>query len=121
MSSTSTQVYVPHQDLVWALGQIVSESDGVAHVRIIDQDASSDKIIDVAISKFESKALPLHNSDMSVTGVEDMCSLSYLHEPSILDNLRRRFINRSPYTYAGEICIAVNPYQWFDNYNNELR
>lgn len=45
-----------------------------------------------------------------------MCALNHLHEPAILYNLRRRFMSLLPYTYTGEICIAINPYQWLDIY-----
>jgi len=40
---------------------------------------------------------------------------------SILENLRRRFEHLQPYTYTGDICIAINPYQWLDIYSDELR
>jgi len=33
----------------------------------------------------------------------------------------RRFGSKLPYTYANEICLAVNPYQWLDIYGGELR
>lgn len=46
-----------------------------------------------------------------------MCSLNHLHEPAILYNLRRRFMCLLPYTYTGEICIAINPYQWLPLYS----
>ncbi|KAG5181567.1 P-loop containing nucleoside triphosphate hydrolase protein [Tribonema minus] len=49
-----------------------------------------------------------------------MCALNYLHEPAILANLRQRFFAKMPYTYTGEICIAVNPYQWLDIYNERI-
>jgi myosin V len=51
-------------------------------------------------------------------GVQDMCGLNYLHEPAILANLRQRFFDKLPYTFTGEICIAVNPYQWLDIYDD---
>jgi myosin V len=57
---------------------------------------------------------------MHPTGVEDMCALNYLHEPAILANLRQRFFSKLPYTVTGEICIAVNPYQWLDIYNERI-
>lgn len=41
-----------------------------------------------------------------------MTRLDFLHEPAILFNLRRRFFRSLPYTYTGEIVIAVNPYRW---------
>ena len=50
-----------------------------------------------------------------------MCHLNYLHEPAILYNLRLRFNAVKPYTYTGDICIAVNPYQWLDIYTEELQ
>ena len=45
-------------------------------------------------------------------GVEDMTKLDYLHEPALLNNLRRRFGRDQLYTYTGRICIAVNPFNW---------
>ena len=54
--------------------------------------------------------LPLQNTDLSPdTGANDMCSLNYLHEAALLHNLRLRFFAAKPYTYTGDICIAVNP------------
>jgi len=69
----------------------------------------------------EFDALPLQNMDQPDDGCPDMCHLNYLHEPAILYNLRRRFNAVKPYTYTGEICIAVNPYQWIDIYTEELQ
>ena len=46
------------------------------------------------------------------SGVEDMTKLDYLHEPALLNNLRRRFGRDQLYTYTGRICIAVNPFNW---------
>ena len=40
-------------------------------------------------------------------GVLDMTKLNYLHEAAILFNLRTRFFSARPYTYTGDICIAV--------------
>ena len=65
-------------------------------------------------------ALPLQNEDEPPEGTEDMTSLNYLHEPAILYNLRTRFYAACPYTYTGEICMAMNPYQWLDLYTPEM-
>jgi myosin-5 len=54
-------------------------------------------------------------------GVADMTNLNYLHEAAILYNLRTRFFAARPYTYTGDICIAINPYQWLDIYTEATR
>ena len=43
--------------------------------------------------------------------VDDLTRLSYLNEPSILDNLRQRYGKDKIYTLAGPVLIAVNPYK----------
>jgi hypothetical protein len=43
-------------------------------------------------------------------------------EPAILYNLRQRFLRKHPYTYTGDMAIAVNPYEWLEHlYREELR
>jgi len=59
--------------------------------------------------------MPICNTFTSA-GVEDMTTLNHLHEPAVLRNLELRFARQMPYTYTGQICIAVNPYQWLDLY-----
>jgi myosin-5 len=70
----------------------------------------------------ENSALPLRDDAAFVgEGVLDMTQLNYLHEAAILYNLRTRFFAARPYTYTGDICIAINPYQWLDIYTEAIR
>eukprot|EP01038_Epipyxis_sp_PR26KG_P013406 gene13406-17978_t len=70
----------------------------------------------------ESFLLQNDQPQTSSFGIADMATMNYLHEASILDNLRIRFLAYQPYTYTGNICIAINPYQWLDHfYTPELR
>jgi myosin-5 len=66
-------------------------------------------------------SLPLQNPDMGALGVDDMVDLNHLHEPAILYNVRTRFLADCPYTYTGEMCIAVNPYKWLDLYGERYQ
>ena len=47
---------------------------------------------------------------------EDMSSLTYLNDASVLFNLKQRYVERLIYTYSGLFCIAVNPYKRFPIY-----
>ena len=107
------KVFIPDDDLVWIAADIISEVK-VGHYEIEFKDADYKglprRIITMKSLCRKIDSLPLQNN-LGESGVNDMCSLNYLHEASILDNLRRRFESRLPYTDTGEISIAVNPYQ----------
>lgn len=49
----------------------------------------------------------------------DMAHLSCLNEPSILHNLRERYLAGFPYTYSGLFLVAVNPYRALSIYRME--
>ncbi|CAL9184010.1 unnamed protein product [Musa hybrid cultivar] len=60
-----------------------------------------------------SKVFP-KDTEAPPAGVDDMTKLSYLHEPSVLQNLATtstRYELNEIYTYTGNILIAVNPFQ----------
>ncbi|XP_065192993.1 unconventional myosin-X-like [Sycon ciliatum] len=62
---------------------------------------------------------PMHQS--SVEGVEDMATLSDLHEAAILYNIKLRYSKDMIYTYIGSILSAVNPYKSIgDLYSDDL-
>ena len=107
------RVFLPDEDLVWISADIVQEvKPGHYEIEIDDIDYSEKlprrKIITMRKLCRKLDSLPLQNEGMTSSGVDDMCVLNYLHEPSILDNLRRRYTSYLPYTYTGEICIAVS-------------
>lgn len=66
------------------------------------------------------KSLPfLRNPDI-LLGQNDLTNLSYLHEPAILYNLRKRFVDLEEiYTYCGIVLVAINPYKSLNIYSEE--
>ncbi|CAB4008892.1 unconventional myosin-Ie-like isoform X2, partial [Paramuricea clavata] len=45
------------------------------------------------------------------SGVEDMVLLPKIQESSIVENLKKRFMDDLIYTYIGDVLIAVNPFK----------
>jgi len=52
--------------------------------------------------------------------IEDMASLTYLNEASVLHNLRQRYYSSLIYTYSGLFCVAVNPYRMLPIYSPKV-
>ncbi|KAH9149706.1 hypothetical protein AeRB84_007294, partial [Aphanomyces euteiches] len=129
--SMGALVWVPHTTEVWKKAQIVQKvSDTSVEVRFVsdgveyDPEEGQTKTYDVReIAKLAGEvsatAMPICNT-FEKLGVEDMCTLNHLHEPAVLKNLQLRHARFVPYTYTGQICIAVNPYKWLDLYRKEL-
>lgn len=51
---------------------------------------------------------------------DDMASLTYLNEPSVLNNLKLRYHNEKIYTHSGLFLVAVNPYKAINIYNKDF-
>eukprot|EP00957_Ditylum_brightwellii_P027048 2045485-Ditylum_brightwellii.AAC.1 len=71
--------------------------------------------ITVNLSDYPKQTLPLMEVDLNGTPIThmDMTNIPYLHEASILYNLKERYEGRDgvPYTRTGDIIIAINPYR----------
>jgi len=80
------------------------------------------QIID--LKDYANNALPMQNVDSSgnVEDYMELKDLPFMHEAAILYNLKLRHTREKPYTRAGDIVMAVNPYQWLNElYTEEKR
>ncbi|XP_071718408.1 myosin-14-like [Rutidosis leptorrhynchoides] len=111
MQSTSasiivgSQVWVEDQDEAWIDGEVLEIDDKEIKVK-----CSSGKEVVAKLSNVYPK-----DPDFPERGVDDMTKLSYLHEPGVLRNLKRRFDINEIYTYTANILIAVNPFKRIPN------
>jgi len=129
--SIGSLVWVPHEEHVWKQAQLIRKlSETQVEVRFVpdgnsfSRDDGKIKVFDIReIAKLAGEvsatAMPICNV-FDKLGVEDMCTLNHLHEPAVLKNLQLRHSQYVPYTYTGQICIAVNPYKWLDLYEEVM-
>ncbi|GMF17273.1 unnamed protein product [Phytophthora lilii] len=139
-AGAGTKCYVPDDAYVWLPAQILREErsadpkrpDKTLRLRVFpppgDAGAAVDeeRVLDfnepkvkALLKSLQLESLPYQNEQLGPEGIEDMTALNYLHEPAILYNVKKRFLNKLPYTYTGDICIAVNPYQWLPELYSE--
>ena len=98
LKRSRSKIYVPHPDLVWMEAELIAQtSPGVYQVEITEENHQG---VESAAIPRGMDSFPLQNDNLPQTGVEDMSCLNYLHEASILDNLRKRFLQQIPYTYT---------------------
>jgi myosin-5 len=127
-SSISSLVWVPHEKYVWKKAEVVKKlSDTQVEVRYVadgeEYDPEDGETKTFNIKEIAKLAGEVSKTAMSICnsfdkwGVQDMCTLNHLHEPAVLKNLQLRHAEGMPYTYTGQICIAVNPYKWLDLYD----
>jgi myosin heavy subunit len=89
---STSKVFIPHEEFVWVTGQIVVDTDSKGDVQVKIQDELLPNEIatrTINLPRIGIPSLPQQNLEVPPQGVDDMTKLNYLHEPSILDNLKR--------------------------------
>ncbi|ELT99775.1 hypothetical protein CAPTEDRAFT_154601 [Capitella teleta] len=95
------KVWVPHATEGFKKGSIVDIGSDTITVEPFDTPGQT-------ISAPYDKVYPAEEYDNK--DVEDNCSLMYLNEATLLNNIRIRYMKNGIYTYVANILIAVNPY-----------
>jgi len=104
-------VWVPDAELEWIGAEVLEHAEGGDMVLVRTED---DREIKVPVQKVFYK-----NPDI-LEGVDDLSTLSHLHEAAILHNLHHRYNYNQIYTYIGKILIAINPYTSLPIYGKEM-
>jgi len=75
----------------------------------------------VRYTDYENGELPSAVREQS-KGIRNMADLEHLHLPGILENLKARHFQQTPYTRMGDIIIAMNPFAWIPQlYESNVR
>lgn len=103
------RVWCRLEDGKWESGMIQSTSGDEAFVL-----RSNGNVVKVSTGEL----LPA-NPDI-LEGVDDLIQLSYLNEPSVLNNIQYRYSRDMIYSKAGPVLIAVNPFKAVPIYGNKF-
>ncbi|KAM9974680.1 hypothetical protein ACTFIW_008142 [Dictyostelium discoideum] len=104
------KVWVPNPEKGWINGDLIKEIPGEGWL-VRDENGKEIKI--------EKDELRMQNPVIQ-EGIDDMTSLSHLHEAAVIHNLIKRYEINSIYTYTGSILIAINPYTKLPIYSKEM-
>ena len=63
-------------------------------------------------------AYTFQTSDHKRSGQDDMTLLSKIDDASIVENLRKRFMDDWIFTYIGSVLVSVNPFKQMKYFTN---
>ncbi|OMJ18372.1 Myosin-2 [Smittium culicis] len=124
--SKGTNVYFPDDEVAWIQAVIESENiDSEARSFTLTCKAVSGRTIDFTTSfdeilKSKNDVLPPLCNPPILEGIDDLTSLSHLHEPAVLHNLKIRYSMRNIYTYSGIVLVAMNPFSRVQLYSQDI-
>ncbi|KAJ2689086.1 Myosin type-2 heavy chain 1 [Coemansia spiralis] len=107
------------------LKRIVARGSRLTGGRISSMQRVDDNyVIDIAFAELaepgaDSDLLPPLCNPPILDCTPDLTTLSYLHEPAVLYNLKRRYEQRMIYTYSGVVLVAMNPFDPVPLYSAE--
>ncbi|XP_008805849.2 myosin-1-like [Phoenix dactylifera] len=102
------QVWCRLPDAEWGLGEIQSISGNNANILLPEG-----RVLAVLVENL------LPSNPQVLDGVDDLIQLSYLNEPSVLHNLKCRYVHDMVYTKAGLVLVAINPFKEVPLYGDD--
>ncbi|XP_059191522.1 unconventional myosin-Va-like [Centropristis striata] len=112
------RVWLPDAGEVWKSAELIKDyTPGDLKLTLQLDDGT---VVEHKIDPKTNNLPPLRNPNILV-GENDLTSLSYLHEPAVLHNLKVRFIDsKLIYTYCGIVLVAINPYESLPIYEADI-
>jgi len=136
----STAVFVRSHDRKigesWIPAEVLKYNDGKRRsvdVVLVPENGCDDSenktnglsVSTLDLSSYPNQTLPLQEVNKYGERVvhADLSDMQYLHEAGILYNLKdRHVIEGAPYTRAGCMIVAMNPYKWMNElYHEEVK
>ncbi|XP_018521855.1 unconventional myosin-Va [Lates calcarifer] len=116
--SKCARVWLPDAAEVWKSAELIKDYTPGDLTLYLQLEDGTD--VEYKIDPKTNSLPPLRNPNILV-GENDLTSLSYLHEPAVLHNLKVRFIDsKLIYTYCGIVLVAINPYESLPIYEVDI-
>jgi myosin heavy subunit len=96
------KVWYADESGLWNLFKLVDQKNSI--LTLANLSNNQEITVDIAFND----VFP-HNTSV----VADMTLLRSLNEPTIVYNLRERYLNRKSHTYMGSVLITSNPFEWY--------
>eukprot|EP00752_Nemacystus_decipiens_P001923 g1852.t1 len=105
--------------------RVANASGGDSVITVVLEEGGTAEFVVAADEEEECADVKLRNvagqaSNLEGAGVEDLTSLSHLHEPTILYSLSQRYQSDLIYTGVGPILLAVNPFKRVELYSDAI-
>lgn len=91
----------------WIPGTVEQWDGKIAAIRPVDQNLYGRETVKVQESSFFSAKDEIMHED-----VDDLLNLTVLHDSTLINCLRRRYLNNVIYTNIGAIAVALNPFKF---------
>jgi myosin-5 len=107
----------------WLLAEIKDAADGSISIQLAPADEGVPGLLaGKSVEGLQDGAGALVPANPALQrAIADLTQLSYLNEPSILDNLTQRYKVDNIYTNAGPVLIAVNPCKNLPLYTDQVQ
>ncbi|KAI8376428.1 P-loop containing nucleoside triphosphate hydrolase protein [Radiomyces spectabilis] len=121
-----TEAWFPDDQEGWVSAAVVSNNVDDTHVKIVfqnEQDGSKEYVFEstmAELQKTKGSNLPPLRNPPKMENTDDLTNLSYLNEPSVLNTIRTRYLQRNIYTYSGIVLIATNPFARVSLYEPDI-
>jgi hypothetical protein len=114
------EVWVCDDEAAWVRAKITAKDGSVVTVTIEESQENQSFDTSLAATSEGIKLCNVFNTEEESTAVNDLITLTHLHEPAILHSLEIRFEDDIIYTATGPILLAVNPFKRLDIYGDDL-
>eukprot|EP00742_Colponemidia_sp_Colp-10_P003461 GILJ01003686.1.p1 GENE.GILJ01003686.1~~GILJ01003686.1.p1 ORF type:complete len:1875 (-),score=440.95 GILJ01003686.1:141-5765(-) len=106
-----TRVWIEHPQKGYVAGEVIATNDATGQITVRTDDGK-----EVVLARSAADFVNPPQFDY----VEDLATLSYLNEPSVLNILKNRYAQDVIHTYSGQFLLVINPYKQLPIYSDAM-